>query len=77
MSHCAGCGSTAGRFFAITVNNQTRAFDSFECAIHVMAPNCSRCGCRILGHPVEAYPKVYCCSHCAGEAGESGTARRT
>jgi hypothetical protein len=29
-------------------------FDSFECAIHKMAAVCEHCGCRIIGHGVEA-----------------------
>ena len=24
-------------------------FDSFECAIHALAPRCSHCACRIIG----------------------------
>ena len=41
-------------------------FDSFECAIHAMAPTCAHCGCKIVGHGVEATGAVYCCAHCAG-----------
>ncbi len=40
-------------------------FDSFECAIHAMAPTCAHCGCKIVGHGVEAGGEVYCCAHCA------------
>ena len=40
-------------------------FDSFECAIHAMAPTCAHCGCKIVGHGVEAGGAVYCCAHCA------------
>lgn len=71
LSICAACGSTSGRLFMTTMNNFTRAFDSFECAIHVMAPTCFHCGCRILGHPVEAHRAIYCCAHCAGASGSN------
>src|SRR5438034_1071911 len=44
----------------------TRTFDSFECAIHaVAAPACEHCGCRIIGHGVEADGRMFCCANCA------------
>jgi hypothetical protein len=49
-------------------------FDCFECAIHRLAPACSHCGCRIIGHGIEAGPTMYCCAHCAREAGVPGIA---
>jgi hypothetical protein len=30
-----------------------------------MAPSCAHCGCKIVGHGVEAGGKMYCCAHCA------------
>jgi len=30
----------------------------------------AHCGCRILGHGVEANGKMYCCAHCARHEGE-------
>jgi hypothetical protein len=48
----------------------TLTFDSFECAIHLLAPACSHCGCRIIGHGLEADGRLYCCNHCAKAAGE-------
>lgn len=69
MGACDVCGSREGRTFAVTMGSQRGTFDSFECAIHMMAPACERCGCRILGHPVESESGVYCCLHCAKEAG--------
>ena len=44
-------------------------FDSFECAIHAMAPHCAHCGCTILGHGVEGGGAMHCCAHCAGHRG--------
>jgi hypothetical protein len=49
-------------------------FDSFECAIHRMAPVCEHCGCKVIGHGVQAGGSFYCCAHCAQSAG-AGEAR--
>lgn len=65
MGACDVCGNQEERTFTVTMGNQTGTFDSFECAIHMMAPACEHCGCRILGHPVKGEVGVYCCLHCA------------
>jgi hypothetical protein len=46
-------------------------FDSFECAIHKLAPTCKHCGCRIVGHGIEANGSFYCCANCARSSGET------
>lgn len=69
MSTCDVCGGNEGRMLTITAGNQSGTFDSFECAIYMMAPACEHCGCRILGHTVESESGIYCCHHCAREAG--------
>ena len=51
-------------------------FDSFECAIHALAPVCGHCGCRVVGHGVEGDGSVFCCAHCAETAGVEGVADR-
>ena len=51
-------------------------FDSFECAIHALAPFCEHCGVKVIGHGVEADGSFYCCAHCASMAGASGVADR-
>ena len=55
-------------------------FDCFECAIHMLAPACGHCGCRVLGHGVEENGAIYCCANCARAMGkldlrDRGTAR--
>jgi hypothetical protein len=40
-------------------------FDSFECAIHALAPTCEYCGVKVIGHGIEANGSFYCCAHCA------------
>src|SRR3712207_7436450 len=44
-------------------------FDSFECAIHALAPTCEYCNVKVIGHGVEADGHFYCCAHCASMAG--------
>lgn len=66
METCASCGREATDLFTIIRDDLTRKFDSFECAIHVMAPRCAHCQCTILGHPVHHNGGTFCCEHCAG-----------
>jgi hypothetical protein len=37
-----------------------------------MAPRCAHCGCRIIGHGIEAGTQTFCCAHCAKQSGVSG-----
>lgn len=68
---CATCGNKYARMFeVVTHDGQRRFFDSFECAIHLVAPTCDHCGCRIVGHGLEAGTAMYCCANCARSAGE-------
>src|SRR4051794_17340860 len=62
---CDVCGNDYDKAFQIVQNGRTLTFDSFECAIHAVAPVCAHCGCKILGHGVEAGDAIYCCAHCA------------
>ncbi|KHJ72921.1 hypothetical protein QR64_09120 [Rhodococcus sp. Chr-9] len=41
-----------------------------------MAPQCAHCHCRILGHGVESADAVFCCAHCARQAGHAELADR-
>ena len=70
MAKCDVCGNDYRRAFKVTTaQGKTHTFDSFECAIHLLAPKCEHCGCRILGHGVEANGSMYCCAHCASQKG--------
>ena len=66
---CEVCGNEYDKAFEIVMasngQDQRHVFDSFECAIHALAPQCAHCGCRIIGHGVEAQGVVYCCAACA------------
>ena len=72
MARCDRCGNDYDKSFTVTRGGATNTFDSFECAIAMLAPECGRCGCRIIGHGVEALGRYYCCAHCATEAGVRG-----
>ena len=69
MARCDLCGNDYQRAFQITMAGRTYTFDSFECAIHMLAPACAHCNCKIIGHGIEADDAFYCCAHCAREAG--------
>ena len=69
MARCETCGNEYDKTFTLSMAGRAHTFDSFECAIHALAPTCDHCGCKILGHGVEAHGSFYCCAHCAGQEG--------
>ena len=72
MTACEVCGNDYDKAFEVRMAGVTHVFDSFECAIHRLAPTCSHCGCRIVGHGVEAGGEIYCCASCALAVGVAG-----
>jgi hypothetical protein len=69
MATCDVCGNDYDKAFQVTAHGGTHTFDSFECAIHMLAPTCAHCGCRVVGHGVESAGVVYCCANCARMSG--------
>ena len=69
MAKCDVCGNDYQRSFEVVAAGSRHVFDSFECAIQKLAPACDHCGCRIIGHGIEAGRKFFCCAHCARESG--------
>lgn len=69
MATCECCGNEYDKTFQVILAGDTHTFDSFECAIHTLAPACESCGCRIIGHGVEAQGRFFCCAHCAEQEG--------
>jgi len=69
MKPCESCGNEYDRAFEVVVAGRPYTFDSFECAINILAPRCATCGVAVVGHGVEVESIVYCCAHCAREAG--------
>ena len=66
---CEVCGNDYDKSFEVVMDGKTHVFDSFECAIHRLAPVCPHCSNRIVGHGVEARGEIFCCVHCASEEG--------
>ena len=46
MARCEVCGNDYDKAFTIEAAGARHTFDSFECAIHKMAPVCEHCDCR-------------------------------
>ena len=69
---CEVCGNDYDKTFTVQMGGQDHTFDSFECAIHALAPTCAHCGCHVVGHGVEQGDEIFCCAHCAKESGVSG-----
>lgn len=69
MARCDVCGNEYDRTFTVQQGEHSGTFDSFECAIHAMAPRCAHCGCTVIGHGVQKDKTIYCCAHCAGHEG--------
>ncbi|QDV25836.1 hypothetical protein [Aureliella helgolandensis] len=72
MGKCETCGNEYDKSFDIVKGGTSHTFDSFECAIHRLAPICECCGCRIIGHGLEADGRFFCCDHCAEKMGIDG-----
>ena len=53
MAKCEACGNDYDKSFQVVARGKTYTFDSFECAIHALAPTCAHCGVRIIGHGLE------------------------
>ena len=77
MAACDMCGNDYDEACTVTMNGTTHPFDAFECALHMLAPTCAHCGCRIVGHGVESAGTYYCCVHGAHAAGVQGMEDRT
>ena len=44
MARCEVCGNEYDKAFTVTpAGGKARTFDSFECAIHALAPECAHC----------------------------------
>lgn len=76
MARCETCGNEYDKSFQVLMEGQTHTFDSFECAINMLAPTCAHCGCRIVGHGVEGEGMFFCCANCARQADVEGVTDR-
>lgn len=65
MAVCEVCGNDYELAFEVIAAGESHVFDSFECAIHRLAPRCERCGVIMIGHGHEVEGRMYCCGRCA------------
>ncbi len=72
MAQCQQCGNEYDKAFQVIMGGKNYTFDSFECAVAKLAPTCKHCGCRIIGHGIEAQGAFYCCANCAHAEGVQG-----
>jgi hypothetical protein len=77
MTPCEVCGNEYDKAFQVTAAGITHVFDSFECAIHKLAPRCEHCGCAIVGHGMEPAGRFCGCGTCARRAAAHGLADRS
>jgi hypothetical protein len=76
MATCEHCGNNYDKAFEVKMGGTSHVFDSFECAIHRLAPTCAHCQCRIIGHGVEVNGRMCCCANCARQLGMEGVRDR-
>jgi len=69
MKTCECCGNTYDKAFEISIGGTTHVFDSFQCAIQILAPRCLHCKVPIIGQGMEARGQYFCCAHCARQVG--------
>lgn len=69
MGKCEVCGNEYDKAFQVVMGGTSHVFDSFECAIHALAPTCAHCGVRIIGHGMETEKRMFCSAHCAEQEG--------
>lgn len=72
MARCEVCGNDYYLSFEVTTAGNRHTFDSFECAIHKLAPVCAHCGCKVIGHGIEAEQNYFCCANCSRQEGVKG-----
>ncbi|WP_277451923.1 hypothetical protein [Janibacter sp. DB-40] len=76
MAQCEVCGNDYDKSFEVVAAGSRHTFDSFECAIHAVAPECEHCGCKVIGHGTEVDGHFYCCAHCARQSTEASVSDR-
>ncbi len=75
MPTCEVCGNDYDKAIEVVAAGYRHVFDSFECAIHRLAPRCEHCDCMVIGHGVEVDGRFFCCAHCAREVTGTGEIR--
>lgn len=76
MAQCEVCGNDYDKSFEVVAAGSRHTFDSFECAIHALAPECEHCRCTVIGHGTEVEGHFYCCGHCARQTTDASVSDR-
>lgn len=66
---CESCGNDYDKPLIIEYRGQEHVYDCFECAIAGLAPVCTNCGIRVIGHGTESNNEIFCSAHCAEQKG--------
>ena len=69
---CEVCGNDYDKPLTVEQGGDRHVFDCFECAIEKLAPSCGNCGCRVIGHGLQAASAIYCSAHCGAADGATG-----
>jgi hypothetical protein len=69
LGQCEVCGNTYDKAFQVLTGGTSHTFDSLECAIMALAPQCDHCHIRVIGHGMEKDGRMFCCAHCAEQSG--------
>src|SRR5260370_1979686 len=62
MAKCDVCGNDYDKAFTVLMEGSRHTFDSFECAIHALAPTCAHGGCKVIGHGVHKDATFFFCA---------------
>jgi hypothetical protein len=76
MPVCECCGNNYDKAFEVKIGGTTHIFDSFACAIHLLAPRCLHCEVPIVSQGIEARGQYFCSAHCARTFGVQVVADR-
>lgn len=62
---CEVCGNMGCQCFEVQIGGERHIFDSFECALDVLTPQCTHCGTPFVGEGVSFAEMLYCSHECA------------
>ena len=70
MARCDVCGNDYDKSFQIVQGRQVAHFRQLRMrhSWHLRR-RVSHCGCRIIGHGMEAHGEFFCCAYCAKQSG--------
>ena len=69
---CEVCGNMGCQCFEVQIGAERHVFDSFECALDVLTPQCERCRTPFVGQGVRAGGMIYCSHECVNAARVEG-----